>query len=450
MQIVSQWQADYERISQSPVFLEHEQHVYIHKTTRERFVSVTTILSLIKNDFPEDVVEGLQRQYHNFINWLAKHKYTFKEDRDFFLRCLELYLNYKDFRPFVMSEWNGKTIKKYQPISAYKSIDEFLEEFTILESTHVIERKKNIYLTNEGEVMNTGQIKQFWLDITAAANFYGTMVHEIVEQYILLKQHFIHQNNIEQQIEEHFVELDKFLHSLDYKWSKHSFDEYFITEDVHAFKRHIINSFNALGADLGRICVPERLMFNLQRKISGMSDVFIEHDDEFFSIGDHKTNKDFTTESKFGNRLKAPFNHYEECDLVLYNLQLSIYALLYELETGKKLKNMWISYYSRKHKKFIYIKLEYLKADAEKLIDIFVNFLDGLAVKYKNNGILSHVPEIYQNHLMFLMEKQIKKHQMEKFYVGKSKEDIRAYFLDFIEKYLTTQNLIENEHSNKD
>lgn len=442
------WQERYDTISYSPVVLEEEQHVYIHKVTNERFTSVTTVLSLVKNEFPHGVKGAIVKQYQKFVKWLNKKNYYYTTDKKFFLRCFELYLNYKNFRPYSISSFRDKKtgelkeIKRYKNLSAYHTIADFLDEFLELEESNIVDRKKNIYLNKDGTVMSEDVMQQMWYDITDVANIYGTMVHEIVEQYILLKQRFVDQNNIEKVIGDRFTHLRLFLDSLDYPHSPHAFSEYFIDVDIETFKNHIIDSFNSLGCDLGRVCVPERLMFNEKFKVSGMCDVFIEHCDKYFSIGDHKTNKNFTTESLYGNKLKAPFEHMDECDLVLYNLQLSIYALLYELESGKTLKNMWISYYSRRDKEFRYIELQYLKADALKLITLHKNFLEQKNVVYNERGILNEVPPIFHNHLIFVMEKIIRKHKIQGFYEGKSKLEVRQWFDTFISGYVKKQQQI--------
>lgn len=434
-----EWHERYNKILESPVYLEEEQHVYIHKVTGERYTSVTTVLSLVKNEFPHGVKAAIVKQYQKFIGWLNKRGYDYHTDKEFFLKCIELYVNYKEFRPYTEATWKGKSMKRYKNISAYKTIEDFLDEFLDLEENNVVERKKNVYLNSDGSIMNVDEMQQFWYDITDVANIYGTMVHEIVEQYILLKQTFIHELNIEKVISDRFKHLHLFLNSLDYTHSPHAFAEYYIKMDVESFKSHIIDSFNALGCDLGRVCVPERLMFNEEFKVCGMCDVFIEHSDTHHSIGDHKTNKDFTFASKYGNKLKAPFSHYDECDLILYNLQLSIYSLLYELETGSILESMWISYYSRTTNQFQKIELENLRDDAMKLITLHKNFLDEKIVKYNEKGILNEAPKIYHNHLIFCMEKIIRKHKVEGFYDGMSRTEIKDWFLNYVEAYVKKQ-----------
>lgn len=439
------WLNDYNNLSTSPVFLEEVEHVYIHKKTLKRYSSVTTALSLIKNEFPHEVKQGLIKQNEKFISWINKRGYNYNTDKEFFLKCLTLYINYKHFRPYEVTSWKEKTYKKYKRLESYKTIGDFLDEFLELESLNEIDRKKNIYLNSDGSVMSEETMQQFWYDITDIANIYGTMVHEIVEQYILLKQKFIIQNNIEEIINERFIHLKELIINANesYILSSHVFDEYKILVNVEEFKKHIIDSFNSLNVDLGRLCIPEKLMFNETYEIAGTCDVFIDVDDNYFDIGDHKTNKKFTYSSEYGNKLKSPFNHLDECDLNLYNLQLSIYALLEEIKTGKKLRLMWISYYSRQENVFKLIKLKYLKTEALQIIELFRNYLEDISVKYTRSGILKETPMIYHNHLMFIMEKLIAQHKSIGFYEDKSKKEIQEWFINYIKEYVIRQDLIK-------
>ena len=60
----------YQKYSEADVWLEENQHVYIHKKTQERFISMTTALKLIKTPLAEqDILDGLTRQYTTFFEW---------------------------------------------------------------------------------------------------------------------------------------------------------------------------------------------------------------------------------------------------------------------------------------------------------------------------------------------------------------------------------------------
>jgi len=52
------------------------------------------------------------------------------------------------------------------------------------------------------------------------------------------------------------------------------------------------------------------------------------------AIFDYKTNKKISSSSDYGNKLLAPFEHLDECELVKYSLQLWLYKHMIEKNTG--------------------------------------------------------------------------------------------------------------------
>ena len=54
----------------------------------------------------------------------------------------------------------------------------------------------------------------------------------------------------------------------------------------------------------------------------------------------------------------------------MYTLQLSTYALLYEMETGKKCRQLYALYFNKETCSFSKINLMYMKNEAEKLIKL--------------------------------------------------------------------------------
>lgn len=83
----------------------------------------------------------------------------------------------------------------------------------------------------------------------------------------------------------------------------------------------------------------------------------------------HNTNKRFEFHSRFGNVLKPPFDHLQDCHYSVYTLQLSTYALMYERETGKKCRKIWIGYWDRHKEHLEYIPVFYIKSEAKKLLE---------------------------------------------------------------------------------
>lgn len=86
-----------------------------------------------------------------------------------------------------------------------------------------------------------------------------------------------------------------------------------------------------------------------------------------FSIT-HNTNKKFNYFSEYKKTLKPPFNHLQDCQFVIYTIQLSTYALMYEMETGRKCRQIWIGYWNKETCSFSKINLMYMKHEAEKLL----------------------------------------------------------------------------------
>lgn len=400
------WQEKFNELSHSPVFLEEENHVYIHKTTGVRYVSVTTALGLIKNKFDESIKSNMVRMYRNFNNWVKNQGVTFKGDIDLYLRMIGLYVNYRKKRKFVQRvSKSGSKYKAYKKLTDY-TVKSFMDEFEKLEKNDPVDRFNHIYINPDGSIMNEDQIGEYWKMTSYIANLYGSMVHEIVEEYILLKQRFVRARNVEENIRKNFYTLKEELNKRLNIVNENAFKEYIIDQDIESFKNHIIKSFNSLNMDLGRICVPERLMFLEEYNLAGMTDVFIDQEYPYFSIGDHKTNKELSKFSKYGQKLLKPFSHYDDCSFNIYNLQLSLYAYMYEHETNfkKQLKELWISYYSRLDHKFHKHYLSYLKEDVIKVLGIYKKYLTSVVEKFKNRGLLEGISPKFHMHLSHTLQ----------------------------------------------
>lgn len=186
--------------------------------------------------------------------------------------------------------------------------------------------------------MNQNQILDYWQYLNDMANEYGTFVHETVETYL-------HKN----------------------KWwfpPKH--------EEYGDLASEVISAYNEFSKEIDEgICMwPERIMFSEKYNIAGTADLKIDIDNEWFDIGDWKTNKRFEFYSPFGVSLKKPFDHLQQCHYSIYSLQLSIYAKMCEEETGMKCRQIWIGYWHKEKKNFTRIPIMYLKNEATKLLEL--------------------------------------------------------------------------------
>lgn len=188
-------------------------------------------------------------------------------------------------------------------------------------------RKKEEYIGLSQE-----QLLDYWQFLNDTANEYGTFVHETIEEY-LFKQ----------------------------KW-------WFPKDE---FQRKIIAGYESLKIDEGECMWPERIMFAEEYALAGMSDLVIDIDDVWFDIGDWKTNKRFDFHNRFGNEpLLKPFEHLQHCHYVEYSIQLSTYALMYELETGRKCRQIFIGYWDQVTETMSRIPIMYMKNEARKLLEL--------------------------------------------------------------------------------
>ena len=99
----------------------------------------------------------------------------------------------------------------------------------------------------------------------------------------------------------------------------------------------------------------ERLLWIDDFEIAGTADLIIDHPNNEFSIGDFKTNKKIEFYSGFGNRLLEPVDHLSQCQHNMYALQLSLYAYMYSLLTGRKLRHVFLMHCHDRSKGWTYI-----------------------------------------------------------------------------------------------
>lgn len=146
------------------------------------------------------------------------------------------------------------------------------------------------------------EVLQMWAESSKKACDYGTAIHLLMENYI---------NGVEQKAE----------HSDLYT----SFNNIVQLDFMNAQKVH-----------------SEKLVWIDEYKIAGTADLIIEHDDYEFSVGDFKTNKSIDFCSKYGDRLLSPLSHLSDCNYNIYSLQLSLYAYLFSLLSGKKCRKVFL------------------------------------------------------------------------------------------------------------
>lgn len=184
--------------------------------------------------------------------------------------------------------------------------------------------------------LNKTQILDFWQMLNDEANIYGTRVHNIVEKYLLAN-----------------------------KWY------YPDDSEEGLFEQKVIDGYNNLKVDEGIKMRPECILFAEKYLLAGMSDLVVDIDPVFFDVGDWKTNRVFNFFNPYGyETLLPPFEHLQNCQWSIYTIQLSVYALMYELETGRKCRQIWVGYWDKTKETFEKIQIMYLKHEAKKLMEM--------------------------------------------------------------------------------
>ena len=149
-----------------------------------------------------------------------------------------------------------------------------------------------------------------WKDVTKIACERGTKIHLIMESWIKDKK-----------VAEEYLDLAK------------SFTK------ITSF---IINNDSIISS--------EKLLHNHDYKLAGTTDMIVENKNYFFVL-DFKTNKVFDYHSKYNEFYYEPISHLSYCKHNTYAIQMSIYAYMYELMSGKKclgLKILYLNEYNDK------------------------------------------------------------------------------------------------------
>jgi hypothetical protein len=121
----------------------------------------------------------------------------------------------------------------------------------------------------------------------------------------------------------------------------------------------------------------EHTVWDTENKIAGTSDLIVDGK-SIFSIVDFKTNKQIKYVNDFEDKfLLKPINHLPNSEYFKYALQLSFYAYLYNLRTGKQLDRLCFYWLKRKNNSYndldncnwIRHNVPYLREEVKKLLD---------------------------------------------------------------------------------
>ena len=423
----------YEILSVAPITLNDEHHIYIHKETKEFYNSVTGALSLFKPKFNEkEILNGLSTQYSNFHIWYFKEK---QGRPDLFVESLINWVNYKNYRT---PTGIGRYGKQFRRLQEYASVEELNNELEYHKAVYKTDKEKNIYLNESLLPFSKMEMKEMWVYLTDIANHYGNLVH-ITNERLLLKQQGIVNEGLYKQMLFHYFEMERLLGETKTKFphSQHSFKQYYIGVSINEFIEFLEQRFMAVKFDSGRCVVPEKML--LHKKLAGMTDLYIDIDDNNFDIGDHKTNKNYTYTSAYGDTLLYPFNNYDNCEHNLYTFQTNIYTNMIEHSTGKKGREMWIIYFDRSKMDYDLKIIERKKEEAEYIIETFHTWQDGLRTKFLSSSlgemIKQNIPEIWMNHFLKQLYYDIEDKKMRN-ELDQDKVKWKKTYMKFIEDYV--------------
>ncbi len=205
----------------------------------------------------------------------------------------------------------------------------------LISATTLLNKYKPVFNSKEAatrvaarEGLTVDFILNEWEQEKNKACNYGTYIHEVMESFL--------KNNIKD-------------------------DNHNLLYESYNNINYIFKKFPALTC--------EKKISDIQFKIAGTADLIYENNTHFF-VGDFKTNKTFKFYNDYNSYYSHPISHLSVCEFNSYALQLSLYALLYEKDSGKKCAGLVIFYLSPE-KQWYPIYVNYLK---KEIIDIIADY----------------------------------------------------------------------------
>ena len=116
----------------------------------------------------------------------------------------------------------------------------------------------------------------------------------------------------------------------------------------------------------------EQLLYDHTFKIAGTADIIVPVG-KYFDIIDIKTNDTIHTFSKYDKYMLTPVDHLSDCEISSYALQLSIYAILYQRQTGRIPRQLRIFHFDKESNQCTQYPLPFLKLEALALLNAYAN-----------------------------------------------------------------------------
>jgi hypothetical protein len=143
---------------------------------------------------------------------------------------------------------------------------------------------------------------------------------------------------------------------------------FYFPEDDYAKK--VIESFKKLDLLRSETVMAEEVLWIDEKKIAGTSDLILDYG-ECFDVNDYKSNKKLTYRSDYAKWMLGKLSHLSDCSYNAYAIQLSFYAYMYELRTGKKLRELKILWWNRDTMEFERVPLPYMKYEVLEILNDF-------------------------------------------------------------------------------
>ncbi len=433
------------KFNHSEVYLEPNMHVYVHKETGEIFNSVTTALHLFDEGFDgDDVINGLIKQYEKLTKWYRKNGGREEELSNF----VKLFSRFSKKRPYTTTYFRGQERKSYKDLSKYSSIQELVDELTSLKKEYPNSPQKGCYLHKNGQIMTKKEIFDLWDDINILSRHYGHIIHESIEYKLLCEQGICFDDEQKQQklldIKAKSKELEQKLDSLDFGVNNELFNEYILKYPIYDYIDFIYLKFCKMQPDMGKVAIPEKVMYSKKYKITGTCDLDIVYDEKKFKIGDHKTNKEFNYTSQYNKKLSYPFDDMDDCEYSKYTLQLNTYGHIQQEEYDREFLGSWITFFNRTTQEFEHIDIPYQLNLAKKLLDYQFEYFSNHREKYLTSGILDGIDVKYHTWLTKVLNDDISERK-KKGMLFETKKENREFYKNLInEKIHKLESTLKN------
>lgn len=147
-----------------------------------------------------------------------------------------------------------------------------------------------------------------------------------------------------------------------------------VLKEYEITKKHVNKFHNDVRGKLIPIRT-EMIVYDKESLIGGMLDIlFYNIKAGEFQIWDHKTNKKFSKNEKSRHFLDKLFM-LEDCDLEIYSIQLAMYKLIIEKNTGIKLGKSYVVWFSHNNENYEIIECKDRQYYANMIMNDRINEL---------------------------------------------------------------------------